>query len=195
MGRDQEVDAFVFVLSGDGQTVRYSTYLGEGTGWSTGKGIAVDGSGNAYVVGYDYSITFSEYPIDTFIVKLSGDGQTVLYSTHLVGSDIDGGYGIAVDGSGNAYVTGDTLSIDFPIANALQPNLGGVSDAFIAKIAESAPGDVNGDGSVNALDVVAVINAVLGIQSLPAADVNGDGAVNALDVVFVINQVLGIPLA
>ena len=43
--------------------------------------------------------------------------------------------------------------------------------------------------------MVAVINAVLGIQSLPAADVNGDGAVNALDVVFVINQVLGIPLA
>ena len=54
------------------------------------------------------------------------------------------------------------------------------------------PGDVNSDGSVNALDVVAVINAVLGIQPLPAADVNGDGAVNALDVVFVINKVLGL---
>jgi len=53
-------------------------------------------------------------------------------------------------------------------------------------------GDVNGDGSVNALDVVAVINAVLGIQPLPAADVNDDGATNALDVVFVINQVLGL---
>ena len=58
-----------------------------------------------------------------------------------------------------------------------------------------ASGDVNGDGLVNALDVVAVINAVLGIQPLPAADVNGDGAVNALDVVFVINRVLEIPLA
>ena len=57
------------------------------------------------------------------------------------------------------------------------------------------PGDVNGDGAVNALDVVAVINAVLGIQPLLTADVNSDGAVNALDVVFVINQVLGIPLA
>ena len=52
------------------------------------------------------------------------------------------------------------------------------------------PGDVNGDGVVNALDVVAVINAVLGIQASPAADVTGDGAVNALDVVFVINRVL-----
>ena len=56
------------------------------------------------------------------------------------------------------------------------------------------PGDVNGDGGVNALDVVATINAVLGINPLPAADVNKDGSVNALDVVFVINRVLGIPL-
>jgi len=54
------------------------------------------------------------------------------------------------------------------------------------------PGDVNGDGAINALDVVATINAVPGIQPLPAADVNNDGAVNALDVVFVINQVLGL---
>ena len=54
------------------------------------------------------------------------------------------------------------------------------------------PGDVNGDNIVNALDVVAVINAVLGISSLPAADVNGDGVLNALDVVFVINEVLAI---
>ena len=52
------------------------------------------------------------------------------------------------------------------------------------------PGDVNGDNRVNALDVVATINAVLGLSSLPAADVNNDGAINALDVVFVINQVL-----
>ena len=52
------------------------------------------------------------------------------------------------------------------------------------------PGDVNGDDRVNALDVVATINAVLGLSSLPAADVNNDGAINALDVVFVINQVL-----
>ena len=54
------------------------------------------------------------------------------------------------------------------------------------------PGDVNGDGVVNALDVVAVINAVLGLSSSAAADVNNDSAVNALDVVFVINQVLGL---
>ncbi len=54
------------------------------------------------------------------------------------------------------------------------------------------PGDVNGDGDVNALDVVQVINAVLGISPSAAADVNNDGALNALDVVFVINKVLGV---
>jgi len=53
-------------------------------------------------------------------------------------------------------------------------------------------GDVNGDGAVNALDVVAVINQFLGLQTWPRADVNNDGAVNALDVVFVINKVLGL---
>ncbi len=52
------------------------------------------------------------------------------------------------------------------------------------------PGDVNGDSSVNALDVVAVINHFLGFQLWPQADVTGDGTVNALDVVFVINQAL-----
>ncbi len=69
------------------------------------------------------------------------------------------------------------------------------SSASVARTtAASMAGDVNGDGAVNALDVVAVINAVLGIQPLSAADVTGDGAVNALDVVYVINRVLGIPV-
>ena len=60
-----------------------------------------------------------------------------------------------------------------------------------ATFTSGSPGDINGDGGVNALDVVAVINAVLGTQSLPDADATGDGSVNALDVVFVINKVLG----
>ena len=71
---------------------------------------------------------------------------------------------------------------------------GGKPVVHVWRLGGTAPlaGDVNSDGVVNALDVVAVINAVLGIQSLPAADVNGDGATNALDVVAVINAVLGL---
>ena len=81
-------------------------------------------------------------------------------------------------GNDYAYVLGDSS------AYAVRLVRGGQGDAL--------PGDVNGDNSVNALDVVAVINQFLGLQTWPQADANGDGVVNSLDVVFVINQVLGL---
>jgi hypothetical protein len=138
-------DAFVFKLSDDGQTVRYSTYLG-GSSEDIGWGIAVDGSGNAYVTGDTLSTDFPKVnakypnllgPSDAFVFKLSGDGQIVRYSTYLGGSSEDRSLGIAVDGSGNAYATGWTTSIDFPKPNALYPDLWGPRDAFIFKIADS----------------------------------------------------------
>lgn len=67
-----------------------------------------------------------------------------------------------------------------------------VTATFAASTCPASSGDVNGDGSVNALDVVAVTNHILGIQTSPNTDVNCDGAVNALDVVFVINKALGL---
>ena len=145
-------DAFIIKLSGDGQTVRYSTYLG-GADTDLGNDIAVDGSGNAYVTGWTRSPDFPTINAlqpnrygssDAFIIKLSGDGQTVRYSTYLGGRDPndDVGSGIAVDGSGNTYVTGRTSSPDFPTINALQPNLHGLNDAFIAKIADDGEMDV-----------------------------------------------------
>jgi hypothetical protein len=96
----------------------YSTYLGS-SGDNNGLGIAVDGSGNTYVTGSTLSSYFptvnAKYPKllglgDAFVFKLSSDGQTVLYSTYLGGSSWEFGWGIAVDGSGNAYVTGSTGS-------------------------------------------------------------------------------------
>jgi hypothetical protein len=107
----------------------------------------VDNSGNAYVTGSTGSSfptvnalypTYGGYPYsDAFIFKLSADGSHAVYSTYLGGSGEDAGYGIAVDGSGNAYVTGTTSSSDFPIVNACYPNLSGGKDAFIAKISET----------------------------------------------------------
>jgi hypothetical protein len=135
-------DAFIFKLSSDGQTVRYSTYLG-GNGYDLGAGIAVDESGNAYVIGDTTSADFptvnAKYhqlqgPRDAFVFKLSSDGQTVRYSTYLGGNGNDSGFGIAVDGSGNAYVTGTTASADFPAVNAKYLQLSGGSDAFIFKL-------------------------------------------------------------
>jgi len=80
---------------------------------------------------------------DAFIFKLSADGSQAVYSTYLGGSSYEYGQGIAVDASGNAYVTGGTLSSDFPTVNARYPNFGGgYWDAFIAKISDSGPVDV-----------------------------------------------------
>ncbi|MDD5033818.1 MAG: SBBP repeat-containing protein [Methylococcaceae bacterium] len=130
-------DAFVFKLSSDGQTVFYSTYIGgsDTTGYRTwadgGASIAVDGSGNAYVTGYttasDFPTVNAKYPHllgtqDGFVFKLSSDGRTLLYSTYAGGNSIASGNSIAVDGSGNAYVTGSVSSVgygagDFPMAD------------------------------------------------------------------------------
>jgi len=134
-------DAFVTKLSAEG-TVVYSTYLG-GTKWDAGEDIAVDGAGNAYVTGNTFSTDFPTRlalqpgfggEFDAFVAKLSVDGATLVYATYLGGDDLDNGAGIAVDGAGNAYLTGYTWSIDFPTRQALQPGLGGSTDAFIAKL-------------------------------------------------------------
>ncbi len=136
-------DVFVAKLSADGAALVYSTYLGG----SVGSGIAVDGAGNAYVTGavgwYDDFPTrnalqpASGGETDAFVAKLSADGATLVYATYLGGLSSDWGKDIAVDSAGNAWVTGNTQSSDFPTQNALQPVFGsryGRPDAFVAKI-------------------------------------------------------------
>jgi hypothetical protein len=141
-GGDQ--DAFVAKLNPTGSALIYSTYLG-GSGEDYGSGIAVDSSGSAYVTGYTYSTNFPTMnPLqptnggfccsNAFVAKLNPTGSALVYSTYLGGSGGDGGQGIAVDSSGNAYVTGYTESTNFPTANPLQPVCGGDYDAFVAEI-------------------------------------------------------------
>ena len=124
----------------------YSTYLGGGTGGDYGVGIAVDGSGNAYVTGYTYSSNFPtlnpyqtyQGGTDVFVTKLSSSGNSLIYSTYLGGGDDDIGGGIAVDGSGNAYVTGSTNSPDFFVTvGAYDSTYNGGYDAFVAKFSPS----------------------------------------------------------
>ena len=126
----------------------YSTYIG-GSNYDFGYGIAVDGSGNAYVTGWtlstDYDVTTGTYQTtnaggwDVFVTKLNASGSGLMYSTYLGGSDDEVGYGIAVDGSGNAYVTGATVSTNFPVtAGAYQTTFGGGTwDVFVTKISLS----------------------------------------------------------
>lgn len=121
----------------------YSTLVG-GSGDDAGYAIAVNGAGNAYVTGDTNSTNFprvgplrvSKRSTDIFITRLSSDGAKILSSTYLGGSDADVAYGIAVDPSGNIYVTGDTSSKDFPLANALQSKIGGPDspDIFVTKL-------------------------------------------------------------
>jgi Bacterial Ig-like domain (group 3)/Beta-propeller repeat len=120
----------------------YSTYLG-GSGNDVGQGVAVDHVGNAYVTGYTFSTDFpTKNPLqaanaglyNAFVAKMNAAGSALFYSTYLGGNFGDEGSGIAVDSSGNAYVTGTTASTDFPTKNPLQPASGGGGDAFVAKI-------------------------------------------------------------
>lgn len=146
-------DAFVVKLAPAGDSILYSTYLG-GTSEDVGYSVAVDPAGSAYVTGYTLS---SDFPVlnaiqsscgggggggcveDAFITKLNAAGDGLVYSTYLGGSERDHGYGIAIDSTGNVYVSGDTFSTDFPISNAIQETYGGGGDAFVTKL--NATGD------------------------------------------------------
>ncbi len=138
-------DVFVAKINPTGSALVYSTYLGgsgnDGNGWGH---IAVDSTGNAYVTGWTESTDFPTVnPLqaayggggDAFVAKINPTGSALVYSTYLGGSSYDGGFGIAVDGAGNAYVACQTSSTDFPTANPLQPTYGGGSDdAAVAEI-------------------------------------------------------------
>jgi hypothetical protein len=120
----------------------YSTYFG-GVGEDVGFGIAIDGAGNTYVTGSTSSADLPQMnPMqraaggrDVFVAKLNPSGNAFIYSTFLGGSNTDQGFGIAVDSSGNAYITGQTSSTNFPTVNAFQATFnGGFNDAFVAKL-------------------------------------------------------------
>ena len=121
----------------------YSTYLGGGTD-DFAHGIAVDSAGNAYVVGETTSINFPNASgvsqalggsRDVFVTKLNSSGTGLVYSTYLGGSGEDVGNAIAVDATGNAYITGITQSGDFPVTSGVfQPALAGTKDAFVTKL-------------------------------------------------------------
>lgn len=152
---DGDYDAFVAKLDttqpGSSGLV-YSTYLG-GSGEDWAQAIAVDSSGYAYITGRTSS---TDYPClnqyqtdmpgyDVFVTKLDttqAGASGLLYSTYLGGETWDVGYGIAADAGGNAYVTGDTESTDFPVLNQYMsdPGNGSIRDVFVTKIDTTSEG-------------------------------------------------------
>ena len=137
-------DAFVAKIDPTGAQLIYSTYLG-GSSADYGQAVAVDTSGNIYMAGYTYSKDFPVQNafqtangggVDAFLTALSADGSALIYSTYLGGSKQDRVFGLALDASGDVFLTGDTQSSDFPTgANAFQSQNAGSGDAFVCKFA------------------------------------------------------------
>ena len=144
-------DAWVARMNADKSALVYSSYLG-GAADDRGLSLALDGAGNAYVVGTTTSLDFPTVSSlqgafgggasDAFVSELSPDGTELVYSTYLGGSGAEQGRGVAVDAAGQVYVTGTTDSPDFPTASPLEAALSAPpnADAFLAKLAPSGSG-------------------------------------------------------
>jgi hypothetical protein len=135
-------DAFVTKLNPTGTKILYSTYFG-GSNVDAANAIAVDGYGQAYIGGDTSSTDFptlnSAYATnkggqDGFVAKLTSAGTAVVYSTYLGGGAADHIAAITVNTSGNAYVTGSTFSVNFPVSQAVQAATGGNQDAFVTEL-------------------------------------------------------------
>jgi hypothetical protein len=140
-----QYDVFVAKLSTGGTALRYATYLG-GSLSEKGTGIAVDNEGNAYVTGWTASSdfptaaafsNFSDFhggTADAFVAKLNSTGTDLVYGLLVGGKSEDISTGIAVNSNGYAYITGVTQSTDFPWRLALDYDLDGPSDIFVAYV-------------------------------------------------------------
>jgi photosystem II stability/assembly factor-like uncharacterized protein len=150
-GSSPDSEAFVSKLNPAGDALVYSTYLG-GLGNDDGDGVAVDASGNAYVVGQTAS---ADFPVagprssslkgqsDAFVTRFNADGTSLLFSTLVggTGAGTEIGRSVALDSAGNAYACGETTSSDFPVtAGAFSTTFGGQqpfpggNDGFVFKI-------------------------------------------------------------
>jgi len=146
LSQNGNADAFVAKVKADGTGLTYCGFIG-GTDEDYGMGIAVGNEGNAYVTGYTASDD-SSFPAigglstshkggsDVFVAKVNTNGSGLVYCGFIGGAEDDEGRGIAVDSSGNAYVTGFTSSTETTFPETKGPDLSsnGKKDAFIAKV-------------------------------------------------------------
>ncbi len=118
----------------------FSTYLG-GPAFNAIYGAAGDAAGNLYLAGETASGSLSSSSVparsspDAFVAKLNSAGSQLLYTVYLGGSATDSAKAVAIDASGNAYVTGVTASTDFPATSgALSTHNSGTQNAFVSKL-------------------------------------------------------------
>jgi hypothetical protein len=157
--RDGLSDAFIAKFSGSNLSLVWSTYFG-GSGLEHAFSVAVDGSGDVFVVGRTssssdfpladssgrayYDDTYNGGPYDGYIAKFLGSNLSLVWSTYFGGNDLDAAVSVAVDGSGDVFVVGVTRSTSgFPLVNPggaayfQNTHNGGTHDAFIAKFSGS----------------------------------------------------------
>jgi len=133
---------FVMKFDTAGKVV-YATYLG-GSGSDQTSGLAVDSAGNAYLTGsttsndfptaHAYQSTYGGGSSDAFVAVLNPTASALVYSTYLGGSGQDSGAAVSVDAGSNAYITGTTLSTNFPTVAPFQSALAGTENAFVTKL-------------------------------------------------------------
>jgi Beta-propeller repeat/IPT/TIG domain len=136
-------DAFAFKLASDGGSAIYSTLFGgEGDDWA--NAVTLDTAGNAYIGGVTSSPDFPAVnaiepnlgaTYNAFVTAIDPLGTAFLYSTFLGGSGSDQGTAIALDFSGNVYLTGITTSANYPSVAALQTSNAGGDDVLVSKLA------------------------------------------------------------
>ncbi|MGB7758226.1 MAG: SBBP repeat-containing protein, partial [Bryobacteraceae bacterium] len=141
--RSTGTNCFVMKLDPTGTTVIYSTYIGGPTSWAYIQGIAVDSAGELAGTGSTggpgFPMVNATWPTfdatnqqSAIALKLSADGSSLVYSTYL-GAVV--GFAVAVDGSGNAYLAGDSYATTMATSGAYQTVYGGgMNDAFAAKL-------------------------------------------------------------
>lgn len=175
-------DAFLTKLNATGSALIYSTYLGGSnlSSFDEGRSVAVNVLGNAYVTGIagsaDFPTAFPISPVQAtghiFVAKFTPSGNSLVYSTRIGTGDFsDEGNGIALDGAGNAFVTGGARTIP-TTAGAFQPTGRGQTDAFATQIA-----DPTVIGRVVDEDGNPISGAIVGITGVPSGttmtDANG----------------------
>ena len=142
-------DGVIVKVDPSGTSVIYSTFIG-GSATDYASGVAADQNGNVYVTGSTQS---TDFPVsagvfqpalsasqDAFVLKLSPNGSSLVYSTYVGGNNWDEAFAVQVDRTGAAYAAGYTSSTDFPTATAVQATFGGGYDAFLFKINRTGTG-------------------------------------------------------
>jgi RHS repeat-associated protein len=186
--------AFVAKLSASGSDLEYSTYLAQaGTGAhgatvyvpTQAFAVAVDANGNAFVVGDQDNIQQGPFETDInpgpgfgsggagtydgWLAEVKADGTTLGYDDVIGGSGDEHARGVALDAGGNAYVTGDTTSTNFPVPNGFQTTSGGGGDAWVAEVASGGASQVYGSylgGSGTDVGNAIAVNPLTGVATV-----------------------------